>query len=92
MKAHFDYVWSTEADNAFNDIKWSITQVSMLQLFNPKKDTIIIADLNMKGLGCTLMHDEKTQYAMFVVLSQKQSRYSNTERELHQEYNVYSCA
>ena len=37
MKEHVDYVWSIEADKAFNDIKWSITQAPILQFFCAKK-------------------------------------------------------
>ena len=51
MKEGVDYVWSTETDKAFNDIKWSITQAPIFQLFDPKKETIIQSDASMNGLG-----------------------------------------
>ena len=65
-------MWSTEADKAFNDIKWSITQAPILQLFGPKKETIIQSDASISGFGCTLIQDEK-QHVMLIVLSQKPS-------------------
>ena len=65
MKAHVDYVWSTDADNAFNDIKCSITQAPILQLFDPKKETIIQSDASMNGLGCTRIHEGKNSMLCF---------------------------
>ena len=82
MKEHVDYVWSTEADNAFNDIKWSITQAPILQFLYPKKETIIQSDASMNGFGCTLIQDEKPVCYASCALTKTESRYSNIEREL----------
>ena len=82
MKEHVDYVWSTEADKAFNDIKWSITKAPILQFFDPKKETIIQSDASMNGLGCTLIQDEKPVCYASRALTETESRYSNIEREL----------
>ena len=82
MKEHVDYVWSTEADKAFNDIKWSITQAHILQFFDPKKETIIQSDVSINGLGCILIQDEKPVCYASHALTETESRYSNIEREL----------
>ena len=82
MKEHVDNGWSTEADKAFNDIKWSITQTPILQSFDPKKETIIQSDASMNALGCTLIHDEKPVCYASRALTETESRYSNIGREL----------
>ena len=91
MKEHVDYVWSTEADKAFNDIKWSITQAPILQFFDPKKETIIQSDASMNGLGCTLIQDEKPVCYASRALTETESRYSNIERELLAAKNCETC-
>ena len=75
-------MWSTEADKAFNDIKWSITPAPILQFFDPQKETIIPLDASMNGLGCTLIQDEKPVCYDSRGLTETESQYSNIEREL----------
>ena len=82
MKEHVDYVWSTEADKAFNDIKRLITQTPILQFFDPKKETIIQSDASMNELRCILIQDEKPVCYASRALTETESRYSNIEREL----------
>ena len=75
-------MWSTEADKAFNDIKWSITQSPILQFFDPKKETIIQSDASMNGFRCTLIRDDEPVCYVSRALIETESRYSNIEREL----------
>ena len=82
LKEKVDYVWSPEADKAFNDIKRAITCAPVLSYFDPKKDTVIQSDASMNGLGCALIQDEKPVCYASRALTEAESRYSNIEREL----------
>ena len=82
LKEKVDYVWSPEADKAFNDIKRAITFAPVLSYFDPKKDTVIQSDASMNGLGCALIQDDKPVCYASRALTEAESRYSNIEREL----------
>ena len=82
LKEKVDYVWSPEADKAFNDIKRAITCAPVLSYFDLKKDTVIQSDASMNGLGCALIQDDKPVCYASRALTEAESRYSNIEREL----------
>ena len=82
LKEKVDYVWSPEADKAFNDIKRAITCAPVLSYFDPKKDTVIQSDASTNGLGCALIQDDKPVCYASRALTEAESRYSNIEREL----------
>ena len=82
LKEGVEYLWSSEADKAFNNIKCSITTAPVLSYFDPKKDTIIQSDASLNGLGCALIQDEKPVCYASRSLTNAETRYSNIEREL----------
>ena len=75
-------MWPPEVDNAFNDIKWSITQAPIFLFFDPKKETIIQSDASMNGLGCILIQDDNPVCYASRALTETERRYSNIEHYL----------
>ena len=82
LKEGVEYLWSPEADKAFNNIKCSITTAPVPSYFDPMKDTIIQSDASLNGLGCALIQDEKPVCYASRSLTNAETRYSNIEREL----------
>ena len=54
----------------------------MLAYYDPEKDNVIQSDASLKEIGCVLMQDGKPVCYASRSLSDTESRYSNTEREL----------
>ena len=82
LKEGVEYLWSPEADKAFNNIKCSITTAPTLSYFDPKKDTTIQSDASLNGLSCAVIQDEKPVCYASRSLMNAETRYSNIEREL----------
>ena len=82
LKEGVEYLWSPEADKAFNNIKCSRTTAHVLSYFDPKKDTVIQSDASLNGLGCALTKDEKPVCYASRSLTNAETRYSNIGQEL----------
>lgn len=80
--------WSTEAVQAFNDLKAAIAQDAQLRRFDPQLHTEVHTDASQHTIGAVLLqgpdkdHLHPLEYAS-AVLQPCQTRYSNTERELY---------
>ena len=79
------FVWSTEQQDAFEDLKSMITKAPVLVPYFPERDTLVICDGSPTGLGGGLF--QKTPYGYQPVhyvsrtLTDTESRYSQIERE-----------
>ena len=50
-------------------------RVPILAYYNPKKETILQTDTNIKGLGACLLQDQKPVYFVRKVLTENQRGY-----------------
>ena len=82
-KAKFD--WTTEQQDAFEDLKEAITTAPVLVPYKPDRETLVICDGSPTGLGGGLFQktDQGFQPVHFVsrTLTDTEKRYSQIERE-----------
>jgi len=89
VKQSSPFVWNATYQDAFDKIKSSISNQITLTYFDPKKDTVLQVDASTKGLGATLLQDNKPVAFASKALNEVESRYANIERELLAV--VYGC-
>ncbi|KAK3735267.1 hypothetical protein QZH41_001046 [Actinostola sp. cb2023] len=82
MKKETPFIWQTEHQRAFQEIKQAIVKAPILAYYNKDKDNVIQSDASMQGVGCVLMQDGKPICYASRSLTDAESRYSNIEREL----------
>lgn len=70
-------------------VKDSVSDKVTLTYFNPRKGIILQVDNSLKGLGATLIHENKPVAFASKSLTDVETRYANIERELL--VVVYGC-
>ena len=81
-KKETPWQWSTEQQHVFDKLKDSLTKSHVMSHFNPAQATKVIVDASPVGLGGILAQDGKIISYATRALSDVESRYSQTEREL----------
>ncbi|XP_038063208.1 uncharacterized protein K02A2.6-like [Patiria miniata] len=74
--------WEQEEISSFNELKSILTNTNVMVYFDPRKPTDIIVDASPVGLGAMLSQDGKIVSYASRTLSDVESRYSQTEREM----------
>ena len=82
MKKDVHFVWTSDMQQEFENIKQAMANAVDLTHFDPTKPTIIETDASLKGLGAVLIQDGKPIKFLSKSLTQTESNYSNIEREL----------
>lgn len=86
LKANTKYLWASEQEEAFKNLKTKLSQVPNLSYFNPQNRTRLIADASPVALGAVLIQfgcDNEPFIISFASksLSEVERRYSQTEKE-----------
>ena len=81
-KSGVEWVWESEQQNAFEEIKRVIMTLPVLAYFDKTKKNTIQRDASKKGLGATLLQESKPVMYVSRALTETEQRYSNIEREL----------
>jgi hypothetical protein len=76
-----DWEWNEEQDAAITQIKAALGDRTVMGYFDPRKKTSLIVDGSPIGLGAILKQEKVVAYASRS-LTDAESRYSQTEREL----------
>ncbi|GFR83013.1 transposon Ty3-G Gag-Pol polyprotein [Elysia marginata] len=74
--------WGKDQNKAFNKLKDKLTQVGVMAYFDPKKETEILVDASPCGLGAILTQQGKIVCYASRALTDVETRYSQTEREM----------
>ena len=74
--------WGNEESTAFNQLKDALTGEQVMSYFDPSKETEIIVDASPVGLGALLIQEDKIISYASRALSDVETRYSQTEREM----------
>ena len=74
--------WEQEEQRALNELKEALVGDQVMSYFDPRRQTEIIVDASPVGLGGLLMQDGKVISYASRALSDVESRYSQTEREM----------
>lgn len=80
------FVWKTEHQNAFDEIKNSISESKFLGYFDPKDNCIVIADASPSGLGAVLLQEDNLRNTRIISFASKalttlEKKYFQTEKE-----------
>ena len=89
LKESHQFDWSPAHQEAYNNIKDSISSEVTLTYFDPKKEITLQVDASLKGLGAVLLQDNKPVAFASKALTDVETRYANIERELLAV--VYGC-
>ena len=81
-KKETPWQWSVQQQQAFDKLKDSLTKSHVMSYFNPAQETEVIVDASPVGLGGLLAQDGKVISYASRALSDVESRYSQTEREM----------
>ena len=73
--------WDPEHQSAFTQMKKEMASAPLLAYYNPKKQTILQTDANMKGLGACLLQEEKPVYFASKAITAAQWGYVSIEFE-----------
>ena len=76
------YVWTSDMQAEFEDLKNIIAAAVSLIHFDPNKPAVIETDASMKGLGAVLLQDGRPVKFLSKSLSKTEKDYANIEREL----------
>ncbi len=82
LKKDVHFIWTSDMQKEFNDIKQSIFEKVQLTHFDPSNEVIIETDGSMKGLGAVLIQEKNPVKFISKSLTPTESDYSNIEREL----------
>ena len=82
FKKGTDFHWSPSHSTAFQKIKQSICRQVSLTYFDPKKVTILQADVSLKGLKSALVQEGKVGAFASRALTDTEKRNANIEREM----------
>jgi hypothetical protein len=77
-----EWKWGPDEINSFTKLKEVLADSSRMVYFDPRKQTDIIVDASPVGLGAMLCQDGKVLSYGSRTLSDVESRYSQTEREM----------
>ena len=72
----------TEEETAFRRLQNELTSDRLMAYFDPKKPTDVLVDASSTGLGAILIQDGKVISYGSRALSDVETRYSQTEREM----------
>ena len=73
--------WDPEHQDAFKLMKREIATAPILAYFNPRKQTVLQTDTNIKGLGACLLQHQKPLYFACKDLTEAQREYVAIELE-----------
>ena len=82
LKKDVHFVWTSDMQQEFKNIKQLIANAALLTHFDPKKSITIETDASLKGLGAVLVHDGRTVRFVSKSLTKTEMDYSNIERDL----------
>ena len=74
--------WGSEHQQAFPQMNKEISSAPVLPYYNPKKQTMLQTDASIKGLGASLLQEEKLVYFASKALTDGQKGYVTIELEL----------
>ena len=77
-----EWKWETEEETALAKLKATLTGDNVMSYYDPSKPTEIIVDASPVGLGGLLVQDGNVVCYASRALSDVESRYSQTEREM----------
>ena len=89
LKKDSKFQWNANYQEAFKQIKRSITSQVTLSYFDESQGVTLQVDASTKGLGATLIQDGNPKALASKVLTGTDTRYANIERELLAV--LYSC-
>ena len=98
LKKTSDFIWETDHQQEFEQLKNSVTSETCLQYYDRSAPVTLEVDASQKGLGAALLQNEKPVAFGSKTLTDCQSRYSNIEREMLalvfgiQRYHTYLYA
>lgn len=81
-KQNNPWKWEEEEQQALRQLQDALTGEKVMSYFDPRKETEIIVDASPVGLGGLLMQEGKVISYASRALSDVESRYSQTEREM----------
>ena len=97
IKKNSEYVWITEHDKAFQNLKDMVSEDCLIQFYNPHKPLFIECDASKQGIGCVMLQPDENipadvnngipsnlrpvAYAS-KSFSEAEQNYANIEREL----------
>ena len=73
--------WSQTEQQAFDNLKQSLTQTPVMAYFNPKQETTVLVDASPVGLGAILTQNGKVICYASRALTATEQRYSQTDKE-----------
>ena len=76
------FVWDTQQQLAFDELKQVISKSPVLAYFDNTKQTVLNADASSTGLGAVVMQDGKPIAYGSRTLTSSEKHYANIEREL----------
>ena len=74
--------WGPEHQEAFEKMKKEIVRAPILVFYNPKKETILQTDANIKGLGACLLQEQRPVYFASKALTETQRGYMQLKLNL----------
>ncbi len=74
--------WEAAEKKSFTNLKTALSSAEVMGYFDPRKETELIVDASPTGLGAILTQDGKVLSYASRALSDVESRYSQTEREM----------
>jgi len=82
------FKWSDSCEQSFLHLKNSLSDVTLLNVFDPKLETYVFTDCSSIAAGCCLAQKGKDGYLRPIAFHSKhlndcQSRYSSTQAELY---------
>ena len=78
---NMDWEWTSEQQEAFNNLKNELSSETVMTYFNPSLQIDILVDASPVRLGATISQNQQTITYASRVLTDVESRYSQTERE-----------
>ena len=81
-----EFVWSTEQENAWKDLKQIIVEEPVLQYYDPNKRVKISSDASKSGLGAVLLQETDGEWKPVAYASRAmtdaETRYAQIEKEM----------
>lgn len=82
MSKNTEFVWTSNEDKAFAELKECVMNAPVLAYFDLDKHSIVSVDASQYGLGAVLIQDHHPIAYSSTSLSETQQRYSQIEKEL----------
>ena len=81
LKQDSVFLWDSQYDEAFTNLKQAMSKVVELKYYNPAEATTVEVDSSMKGLGAALIQNGRAVAFASKALTKTVTNYSNIERE-----------